>query len=42
MQQYYYVPHGMLQPMNELVFLEELGVSDLSLVTIALSVVQVP
>ena len=42
MQQYYYVPRDMLQATNTLVIVEELGVSDLSQVTVALSSVQVP
>jgi hypothetical protein len=41
-QQYYYVPRDMLQETNSLVIVEELGISDLTQITIALSSVQIP
>lgn len=41
-QQYYYIPLDLLQPSNVLVLIEELGMTDLSLITLAVSNVQVP
>ena len=42
MQQYYYVPRDALQETNTLVIIEELGITDISQIAIALSNVQVP
>ena len=41
-QQYYYVPRDMLTATNTLVVCEELGMTDLAQITIALSNVQLP
>jgi hypothetical protein len=41
-QQYYYLPRDMLLPANELVLIDELGVVDISQITVATVTVQIP
>ncbi len=41
-QQYYYLPRDMLLPTNDLFIIDELGVTDISQITIAVVTVQTP